>query len=115
MNEIIALILFLILVYFSLFNFETFYQTTSSGQQTSAASGFSYFKISSNDKNLINKFENEEDILKLKMEEENMKNDVKKIVDEANKVLSYTELNMQHIKDIKFNNQHNSEVNSESE
>ena len=39
-----------------------------------------------------------------------MKNDVKKIVQEAKNVLAYTDLNMDYFKEIKFNNEQNEQT-----
>ena len=59
----------------------------------------------------INKSEREKEILNVEREEQKMKNDVEKIVQEAKNVLAYSDLNMQYFKDIKFNNEQNEQTN----
>ena len=139
MNKIISLLVLLILVYFSFFKFELFQgettaaspeettaassdeTTAASSDETTAASSdesnsttgsLSFFELNDDNKDLINKIEREQELLNIEAEEDRMKNNVRKIVDEAKKVLSYTDLNMQYFKEIKFNNEQTNQVNS---
>ena len=125
MNKIIALLILLILLYFNFIKYEFFQDSTTtasessnsttSSQGTNAASGdspsLSYFELSNADKNVINRVEREKEILNIEKEEQKMKNNVRKIADEAKNVLAYTDLNMQYFKDIKFNNEQNEQEN----
>jgi hypothetical protein len=115
MNKIIALLLLLVLLYYNFFKIELFAgETTSASDSTTAASttqSLSFFELSNADKNKINKLEREKEILNIDREEQKMKNDVGKIVQEAKNVLAYSDLNMQYFKDIKFNNEQNEQTN----
>ncbi len=118
MNKIIALFVLLILIYFCFFKYEFFQSDNQASSTTSAApstASLSFFELSDNDKKLINKVEDEQEILNVEREEQRMKNDVKKIVQEAKNVLAYTNLNMDYFKEIKFNNETTEPVNSDPE
>ena len=119
MNKIIALFVLLILTYFCFFKYESFQGSNSQASSTTSAAptnaSLSFFELSDNDKKLINKVEDEQEILNVEKEEQRMKNDVKKIVQEAENVLAYTDLNMDYFKEIKFNNETTEPVNSDTE
>ena len=119
MNHIIALFVLLVLTYFCFFKYEFFQGITTPASGTTSAApttaSLSFFDLSNNDKSLINKFENEQEILNVEREEQRMKNDVKKIVNEAKNVLADTNLNMDYFKEIKFNNETTQPVNSDPE
>ena len=119
MNHIIALCLLLILSYFSFFKYEFFQDSTSQASSTTPAAptrqSLSFFELSNADKNKINKIEREEEMLNVEREEQKMKNNVRKIIKDAENVLAYTDLNMEYFKEIKFNNEQTQPVNSGQE
>ena len=114
MNHIIAFCLLLILSYFSFFKYE-FFQGLSTTSAAPTRQSLSFFELSNADKNKINKIEREEEMLSVEREEQKMKNNVRKIIKDAENVLAYTDLNMEYFKEIKFNNEQTQPVNSGQE
>jgi hypothetical protein len=95
MNLIISIFIFIILLYFSFFFYETFQTTTSTNIRT-------YFELSDSDKELIDNTENDSKLSELLVEEQQMQNRVRKIINESKDVISNAKLDQSYFKEINF-------------
>ena len=129
MKLVLSFILFIILLYSSKFIFEDFTPsastqspqsntmstqsnsiTTQSTPQGSTQSNsittqselgvVNYFELNNEAKNLVNVHKDEVSLREIQREEEGMRNNVRKIVNHANNVLSFVELNKDYLERI---------------
>jgi len=71
-------------------------------QTTKVTDTLSYFELNNNSKNLINRRENESELINLKKEENKMRSNVEKIIFEADKVIDYINYNMPYFENVKW-------------
>ena len=122
MKLVLSIILFIILLYSSKFIFEDFTPsastqspqsntiTTQSTPQVTTQSNsittqselgvVNYFELNNEAKNLVNVHKDEVSLKEIQREEEDMRNNVRKIVNHANNVLSFVELNKDYLERI---------------
>ena len=117
MNIVLSFLLFIILYYVNniLEKFdttETDVTTTSSNASSTTSSNASsttrpeikYFELNNESKNLVNNYKYETQLKEIANEEDNMRNNVRKIQNHAENVLDFTDLNKDYFEKILLDN-----------
>lgn len=69
---------------------------------TQVKNELSFFELNNNSKNIINRREKEQELINLQREEDKMKFNVRKILNEAEKVIDYVDYNMPYFENVKW-------------
>ena len=96
LNVFISILLFILLIIFTNYKFEDFYVD----EQEEEENDIKYFELNNEAKNLINSYKHEEKLREIVDEKKQMKNNVQRIVDHAENVLDFTELNKEYFEKI---------------
>jgi hypothetical protein len=100
--SITVCILLFIYVNYILEDFTTSVTATSDTATTSAQEkpSIKYFELNNEAKNLVNNYKYETQLREIANEEEEMRNNVRKIVSHAENVLDFTELNKEYLDNV---------------
>jgi hypothetical protein len=120
MNIVLSMLLFIILLYYVNYILENFDQTTSVNNTTTSVNNtttsvnnttiasktpeINYFELNNQAKNLVNNYKYETQLREISSEEEQMRNNVRKIQTHADNVLAFTDLNKDYLEKLLLKN-----------
>ena len=113
MNIVLSMLLFIILLYYVNYILENFDQTISVNNTTTSVNNttiasktpeINYFELNNQAKNLVNNYKYETQLREIASEEDQMRNNVRKIQTHADNVLAFTDLNKDYLEKLLLEN-----------
>ena len=103
--SILVLVVLLVYVYYILERFTTTSasedtEDTEDTEEESITPSVKYFELNNQAKNLVNSYKYETQLRDIAKEQQEMRNNVRKIVDHAENVLDFTELNKEYLEKV---------------
>lgn len=105
--SILVLVVLLVYVYYILERFTTTSvseeeasEEASEEEEASITPSVKYFELNNQAKNLVNSYKYETQLSDIAKEQQEMRNNVRKIVDHAENVLDFTELNKEYLEKV---------------
>lgn len=98
MNLILSILVLVVLLVYVYYILERF--TTSASEEESITPSVKYFELNNQAKNLVNSYKYESQLSDIAKEQQEMRNNVRKIVDHSKNVLDFTELNKEYLEKV---------------
>lgn len=99
MNLILSILVLVVLLVYVYYILERF-TTTSASEEESITPSVKYFELNNQAKNLVNSYKYESQLSDIAKEQQEMRNNVRKIVDHSKNVLDFTELNKEYLEKV---------------
>ena len=100
MRVVLSITICVLLFLYINYVLEDFTTTSVSSTTSSQEPNVTYFELNNEAKNLVNAYKYETQLREIENEEKEMRNNVRKIVNHAENVLDFTELNKEYLDNI---------------